>query len=86
MVRIPQADFKSKCNEILGVSGIEGDISGDVADLSLGDYLRLLENQVFWDLLSIKVDRAPFVNELHEVRKIRNRVMHFDQDGLKDGD
>lgn len=84
--RIAQSDFKSKCSQILAAGVTEGEVSGDVADLSLGDYLRLLEDQSFWELLSIKVDRAPFVNELHEVRKIRNRVMHFDQDGLKEKD
>ncbi len=61
-------------------------MSGGVGDLSLSDHLRLPENKAFWELLSIKIDRTSFVNVLHEVRKIRSRLMHFDQDGLKEKD
>lgn len=32
------------------------------------------------------MDRATFVRELDEVRKLRNDVMHFDPDGLEPED
>lgn len=51
-----------------------------VADLTFGEYLRLLENPTMWEKLSLQVDRASFVEQLDRVREIRNDVMHFDPD------
>jgi CBS domain-containing protein len=56
----------------------------DVADLTLGEYLRLLQEPKRWEKLGIKVDRGRFTNELDGVRQIRNDVMHFDPDGVGD--
>jgi len=56
----------------------------DVADLTLGEYLRLLQEPKQWDKLGIKVDRERFIHELDGVRQIRNDVMHFDPDGVGD--
>jgi predicted transcriptional regulator len=53
-----------------------------VADLSFGEYLRLLEEESRWQKANIPVDRAVFCKELDKVRKIRNDVMHFDPDPL----
>lgn len=53
-----------------------------VADLTFGDYVRLLENQERWDKLEIKVNRKVFCADLDAVREIRNDVMHFDPDGI----
>lgn len=52
----------------------------DVADLSLGEYIRLLENPARWEKLRIPIDRKAFIAELDRVRRIRNDVMHFDPD------
>ena len=49
-------------------------------DLSLGEIVRLLESRDSWERLTWKVDRAEFVNSLHEVREVRNRLMHFSPD------
>lgn len=57
-----------------------------VADLTFGEYVRLLENPSLWDYLGLGVDRATFVKELDNVRLIRNDVMHFDPDGVSDDD
>lgn len=57
-----------------------------VADLTFGEYVRLLENPTLWDRLKLGVDRATFVKELDNVRVIRNDVMHFDPDGISDDD
>ena len=56
----------------------------DVADLSFGEYKRLLEKPDRWEKLGLRVDRGKFVVELDKVREIRNDVMHFDPDGIED--
>jgi CBS domain-containing protein len=53
----------------------------DVSDLTLGEYIRLLENPKRWEKLAVKIDRKIFVEELKRVGRIRNDVMHFDPDG-----
>jgi hypothetical protein len=53
----------------------------DVSDLTLGEYIRLLENPMRWDKLVLKIDRKMFVEELKRIGRIRNDVMHFDPDG-----
>lgn len=57
-----------------------------VADLTFGEYIRLLEPERNWAKLELEVDRAEFLKGLHEIREIRNDVMHFDPDGLDEGD
>ena len=52
----------------------------DVADLTLGEYIRLLSNPARWEKLGIPIDRKTFIAELERVRLIRNDVMHFDPD------
>ncbi len=54
----------------------------DVADLTLGEYVRLLENPKRWPKLGVLVDRKTFVEELRRIVRIRNDVMHFDPDGI----
>lgn len=54
------------------------------SDLSLGEYIRLLENREHWERIGMPIDRAYFCNQLHEIRHIRNSVMHFDPDGVED--
>jgi len=58
----------------------------DVSDLTFGEYLRLVENQNRWSKLDLSIDRAVFVKYLDHVREIRNDVMHFDPDGITEGD
>lgn len=57
-----------------------------VADLSLGECIRLLESEESWKRLGLNVDRVVFVRDLHRVRTIRNDVMHFDPDPLTTDD
>jgi predicted transcriptional regulator len=57
-----------------------------ISDLTLGEYLRLIENPSNWKKLGLKVDRQIFVKKLHEIREIRNDVMHFDPDGTPEQD
>ena len=53
-----------------------------VADLSFGEYVRLLENNAQWQKIRVPIDRQVFVTLLDRVREIRNDVMHFDPDGV----
>ena len=53
-----------------------------VADLNFGEYIKLIEFPNNWEKLNLQIDRTQFVRILHEVREIRNDVMHFDPDGL----
>jgi len=57
-----------------------------VADLTFGEYIRLLENDERWKKLKVGADRKTFIAELNGVREIRNDVMHFDPDPLPDSD
>jgi CBS domain-containing protein len=57
-----------------------------VADLTFGEYVRLLSKPERWNKLDLAVDRAVFVKQLDQVREIRNDVMHFDPDGVDDED
>lgn len=57
-----------------------------VADLTFGEYIRLIENDANWQRLSIAVDRVEFINRLSKVKEIRNDVMHFDPDGIEEAD
>ena len=56
-------------------------ISGP-ADLTLGNYHRLLQNPDHWSLLNLEIDREQFNKRLEAVKDIRNDVMHFDPEGL----
>lgn len=53
-----------------------------VADLSFGEYQRLLEKPERWQKVHQDIDRKSFIENLDRVRKTRNDVMHFDPDGL----
>jgi len=52
------------------------------ADLTFGDYVRLLSNPSNWDKLQLRIERAAFVEALDRIRTIRNEVMHFDPDPI----
>lgn len=60
-----------------------GDTGRDVQsadDLSLGEIVRLLERPDAWARLEWRADRSSFVSSLHDVRAVRNRLMHFSPD------
>jgi len=58
----------------------------EVADLTFGEYIRLLENPDRWDKLNLPIDRKTLVKEIDRVREIRNDVMHFDPDPMPPSD
>jgi CBS domain-containing protein len=53
-----------------------------VSDLTFGEHARLLEDPSRWGRLGWRIDRALFLERLHQVREIRNEVMHFSPDPL----
>ncbi|MDP2739270.1 MAG: CBS domain-containing protein [Pseudorhodobacter sp.] len=53
-----------------------------VADLTFGEYLRIIQSPENWAKLGLRVDRVVFCAEMDKVREIRNDVMHFDPDGI----
>lgn len=57
-----------------------------VADLTFGEYVYLLRKPANWSRLGVRINRAAFCAQLDRVRTIRNQVMHFDPDGLDEGD
>ena len=63
----------------------EREVEG-VADLTFGEYVRLLENTSHWSRLELDLDRRQFVAQLQRVRRIRNEVMHFSPDGTSPED
>ncbi len=58
----------------------------DVADLTLGEYQRLLQEPQKWGRLGMKIDRKTFTKDLDDIRRVRNDVMHFDPDGVGEDD
>ena len=56
------------------------------ADLTLGNYCRLLEKPDHWKRLNLHVDRNTFISQLKEAGRIRNEVMHFNPEGLEPKD
>ncbi len=60
----------------------ESDQIGGSADLTFGEYCRLLEEPDRWRQSGIRASRKEFITRLERVREIRNDVMHFDPDGL----
>jgi CBS domain-containing protein len=81
-------DGKFTADELSSVRdpGDQARLIESVADLTLGEHIRLLENPVNWQKVGLKVDRKTFIRELDKVRGVRNDVMHFDPDGISSDD
>lgn len=77
--RFTQTEIEAACAE--GDRKVDG-----VADLTFGEYQRLLEDPATWRKLGLNLDRATFCRKLDKVREIRNDVMHFDPDGVDPSD
>lgn len=57
-----------------------------VADLTFGEYVRILEKPSNWERVDLELSRTKLRNRLEEIRRIRNEVMHFHPDELPDQD
>ncbi|MBP8181662.1 MAG: winged helix-turn-helix domain-containing protein [Candidatus Microthrix parvicella] len=51
-------------------------------DLTFGEYIRWIERPANWERIGWNVDRSLFCKHLHEVREVRNDVMHFSPDPI----
>ena len=54
----------------------------NVANLTFGEYIRLLDTPKNWERLNFHLDRVECIKRLREVGRIRNDVMHFHPDGI----
>lgn len=70
---------KFTVSELKKASKDDREINGP-HDLTFGGYCLLLERDEWWNRLKLNVDRKEFVKSLHDVRDIRNDVMHFSPD------
>lgn len=57
-----------------------------VADLTFGEYIRILESPDRWTKVALPIDRKTFVKQIDRIRYIRNDVMHFDPDPMPHND
>ena len=59
-------------------------LNSDPALLTFGENIRLLEHDQIWARLNVIVDRTEVTQRLHDIREVRNEVMHFSPDPLDD--
>ena len=78
--RLLHGKFTMSELETCKVLGDDGRTIETPADLTFGEYIRLIEEKERWDKLKLEIDRVAFVNQLNKVKDIRNDVMHFDAD------
>ena len=57
-----------------------------VDDFTLGELIRAIQNPDYWARLGLNHDRGIIRQRLDRVRQIRNKVMHFDADGISPAD
>ncbi|MDT3726167.1 hypothetical protein ROS62_15270 [Streptomyces sp. DSM 41972] len=64
-------------SEVTGLCDPAGERLTSFGDMTIGDYLRVLEKPERWQQLGWPLDRKVFIGRLEEIRRIRNNVMHF---------
>jgi len=57
-----------------------------VADLTFGEYERLLDHPENWNKLGLPFEKKTFMDQIKSVRAIRNDVMHFNPEGIESDD
>lgn len=75
-------NFTAEELEVAKDPGDDARTVASAADLTFGEYIRLLENPDRWGRLGLQIDRATFCKQLDQIRRVRNDVMHFDPDGI----
>lgn len=61
-------------------------VISSIDDLSFGEYVRIMESPSHWSKLDLKADQSSVLERLRAINILRNDVMHFDPDGIEDGD
>jgi len=80
--RLMHGKFKvDELEEVKNSNDLNRTVSG-LADLTFGEYVRLLSDKKRWTKLKLSIDRKEFISRLDRVREIRNDVMHFDPQGV----
>lgn len=75
-------DGRFTTSELAAALGRRPDRITSVDSLNLGELCRVLDDGPRWDRVGLPLHRETFVGEINAVRKIRNKVMHFDPAGL----
>lgn len=57
-----------------------------IDDLTFGEYLEILKRPEYWEKLQLNISKNPLIDQLDLVRKIRNRIMHFEPEGIRPED
>lgn len=55
----------------------ERTFKGEIADLPFGDLVKVATHPPIWSASSHRTDRSVLLDELGEVARLRNEVMHF---------
>jgi CBS domain-containing protein len=72
---------QSELNEVRDPRDATRDVES-ASDLTIGEYIRLLESPPRWSKTGWQAERSIFIDALHAVREIRNDVLHFSPDPL----
>lgn len=54
-----------------------------IDELTFGAYCQIFEDPQYWDKLNLKNEQSDFNKYLDGIRLIRNRVMHFEPEGIE---
>ncbi len=76
---------KEQISKAIDPNDADKDVN-DLDDLNFGAYIRIIENENNFLKLGMNIDRKMFINQLNEIRQIRNEVMHFAPDGIDEKD
>ncbi len=76
--QLPLAMLRSLC------SASEQHPIDSAADLSFGQYQRLLQREDVWQLCGLRVDRVETVKRVDQLREIRNEMMHFQSEAISE--
>lgn len=66
------------------VKEVDGLKINSIDDLNFGQYLRLIEDPTNWNRLEVNCNKTMFIKYLHDVREVRNDIMHFEPAGITD--
>ena len=80
--RILQRRLDAEDLSCLSSTSIPTRVPKQIADLSFGEYVKLVQNPQVCAKLKLPIDSAVLTRLLDEVRIIRNDVMHFDPDPM----
>lgn len=58
----------------------------EIADLTFGEYVRIMQNKEYWQRLNLELDRTEFCRALDAAREIRNEIMHFSPEEISEDD